>query len=439
MSDLALLIDGLVDDRLPARQLEQLAGDPRVCDEALAQLAVALRIRARGMDATALADHVLALRQVQPATARNQGSPRARQSRPIPGPQHGRSRRMHSRRGRRTSYVAIPIGSLLIAALLLFLVMHNMQGPVEVAPVDTAQDAAKAYGHIVSGNAEVMRDDQRLSAVAAFALRAGDQLVASPGCTVQLPRSTVSFERVSEFQVGGHVLSRGQARFVVTPGSDVWRMHTPNARVEVLGTAFTVSTDAAVSDVTVHEGRVAMSRRDGSERRVIDAGEAHRIAQIIDDARWHFEQHADGWTGNRLERADGGHALAAVLNKDGMTWVTLDVYNEGKGRPGFDKVLVSASETKAVEFSYRLERPADFIQAQLYCPNKMDNFFWRIDDPIVGTWQTVRVSLLDLKPNEPGSNERIESGDPFNALRIYAIFTGADPGLLVDDIRFVDQ
>jgi ferric-dicitrate binding protein FerR (iron transport regulator) len=71
-------------------------------------------------------------------------------------------------------------------------------------------------------------------------------------------------------------LTAGQAQFTVDPlpPGGVFAVQTPYARVEVVGTAFSVDVVGGCSQVKVSEGRVRV--RQGERVHFLNAGESHR-------------------------------------------------------------------------------------------------------------------------------------------------------------------
>lgn len=71
-------------------------------------------------------------------------------------------------------------------------------------------------------------------------------------------------------------LTAGQAQFEVEPlpPGGIFAVQTPHARIEVVGTAFTIDVSGGCSAVSVSEGRVRV--RQGDAVRFVSAGERHR-------------------------------------------------------------------------------------------------------------------------------------------------------------------
>lgn len=160
----------------------------------------------------------------------------------------------------RTFAAGLSLGLAVAAAVALW-----MRSPVEEtrpAPVVRfeafSQDRPVRAGAFAQGETISTEAGQRL--VAGFAEGEVEVEVR--------PRSRVRFE-----QVGGEALAvavdRGEIRVVFHPqrrGSRTLAVETPFARVEVIGTSFTVRVVAGATEVTVEEGLVRVVPREGDER-----------------------------------------------------------------------------------------------------------------------------------------------------------------------------
>jgi len=244
-------------------------------------------------------------------------------------------------------------------------------------------------------------------------------------------------------------LEKGEAFFEVIPGAGRrFSVVTPDARIEVTGTQFSVKRSER-TEVLVSAGEVVLSNEKGEARlpagtgssarkgsapsrpRVVDADRAHAWRRDLDGPevsrfRYDFE---DGrlplpWTSGKVVAGP-----ARGINRSCL-----------EGGPGVDADLSRADKRAtvvhgALKFRFRYwTSDADTIWVQLFSERARDNFRFDLKGVAHGKWETVEIAIPDFYRLADGSHP--QEGDRFTWLNFSV--SGAKSPVYFDDIELVE-
>jgi hypothetical protein len=244
-------------------------------------------------------------------------------------------------------------------------------------------------------------------------------------------------------------LEKGEGFFEVVPGAGRrFSVATPDARIEVTGTQFSVKrgdrTEILVSSgevkVTNDKGEVSVPAGTGStarrgsaptKPRVVDADRANAWRREMDGpetTRFHFD-FEDGrlaplWTGGRIVAGPARGFNRSCL--EGSPGVDADLAK-------LDKRLTTVHGTLKFRFRY-WTASADMIWVQLFSERAKDNF--RFDLKSIGKekWEAVEIPIADFYRLADGSHP--QEGDRFTWMN-FAV-SGATGPVYFDDIELVE-
>ncbi|HJL18478.1 MAG TPA: FecR domain-containing protein [Sandaracinaceae bacterium LLY-WYZ-13_1] len=173
-----------------------------------------------------------------------------------------------SRAARRGPWIAVGLG-LAAAAAALAVLLRPGEPAAPVARFEVREVTSSAQRGTLEEGSVLPTGPGEVAEV-----RIGDSRVRlAPGGRLSL--ATLAPGRLDleltrgEVRVGFHPRERGREHLSVT---------TPEARVEVVGTVFTVRARGGVTEVRVSEGTVRVVPRDGGEARLVRAGGSTRVA-----------------------------------------------------------------------------------------------------------------------------------------------------------------
>ena len=328
--------------------------------------------------------------------------------------------------------------------------------PAEPAPRPTAPTRVFLAIAKLEGAFEIRRDKawEKLEKPGGWeegaSLRVGDRLgrfTLADGTRVTLRgRTELKVAAVSPAALG---LEQGEAFFDVPPAGRRFSVVTPEARVEVTGTQFSVRR-AEHTDVVVVSGEVKVSGEKGevavpagngttirksaapSKPRAVDTDGPlawRRAADPPETARFRHD-FEDGrrpapWTNGRV----------APGPSRGLNRFCLE------GAPGVDAQLTRLEGDKAtvrgvlvVRFRYFAATGTEFL-LQLKNERVGDNFRYEVKTVVHGKWEAVEAPLSDFFRLVDRSS-RLQEGDRFTWLNITV--AGADGPVWFDDIELVE-
>jgi ferric-dicitrate binding protein FerR (iron transport regulator) len=286
----------------------------------------------------------------------------------------------------------------------------------------------------------------------AFALRSTDRLARftlPDGTRATLrPRSEL---RILTTQPPSLSLERGEAFFEVIPGANkAFAVVTPDARVQVTGTQFSVKrTDH--TEIYVSSGEVRVSNDKGEV--AVPAGNATsaRKGAVPAKARPFDTDRANAWR----RELDAPETIVYRYDfEDGRLpapWSTGRLVNYGpprglnkfclQGAPGLDldylrmdKRATTYRPGMKVRFRY-WAKGIEAIWLQLSCQRTQDNFRLEVKNIVQGKWETVEMPLADFY-RLVTPNDRPVEGDRFTWFNFAVAGPGGD--LYFDDIELVE-
>jgi hypothetical protein len=286
----------------------------------------------------------------------------------------------------------------------------------------------------------------------AVALRSGDRLARftlPDGTRATLrPRTEL---RILSGTPPSLSLDRGEGFFEVIPGANrAFAVVTPDARVQVTGTQFSVRrTDH--TEIFVSAGEVRVSNERGEV--AVPAGNATSAKKgaVPTRARAFDTDRANAWR----REMDAPEAIVYRYDfEDGrlpLPWSTGRLVNYGpprglnkfclQGAPGLDldylrmdKRATTYRPGMKVRFRY-WARSIDAIWLQFSCQRTQDNFRLEVKNIVQGKWETVEMPLADFYRMVTPTDRPVD-GDRFTWFNIAASGPGGD--LYFDDIELVE-
>jgi len=260
------------------------------------------------------------------------------------------------------------------------------------------------------------------------------------------PRSEV---RLLDADPPSLALEKGEAFFEVIPGAGRrFSVVTPDARIEVTGTQFSVKRGDR-TEVLVSSGEVVLSNEKGEARlpagtgssarkgsaparpRVVDADRAHAWRRDLDGPetsrfRYDFE---DGRLPLPWKNGKVAAGPARGINRSCL-----------EGGPGVDADLSRTDKRAtvvhgALKFRFRYwTSDADTIWVQLFSERARDNFRFDLKGVARGKWEAVEVQIADFYRLADGSHP--QEGDRFTWLNFSV--SGAKSPVYFDDIELVE-
>jgi ferric-dicitrate binding protein FerR (iron transport regulator) len=241
-------------------------------------------------------------------------------------------------------------------------------------------------------------------------------------------------------------LDEGQviAQVAKQPPGDRFSVRTPNLSVEVVGTRFSVSHDAGVTEVTVEEGAVDVVFPGSSRRERLSAGEDLTASEsgvlagpVEEYWREGFEQSklAQWWSvGRRIETAEAppGNASSGCLEAaaDRDTYYNRDILvarmsNERSGLFQCDGALV-------VRFKYYAAPSCGWIGIWMQTTNG-EKYFLPVKATL-GSWQSAEVRLQQATSTSGNQEKPMPPGEVIRVLIFQAGRTNPDSAFYLDDL-----
>ncbi len=241
-------------------------------------------------------------------------------------------------------------------------------------------------------------------------------------------------------------LDEGQvvAQVAKQPPGERFSVRTPNLSVEVVGTRFSVSHDAGVSEVTVEEGAVDVVFPGSSRRERLSAGEDLTASEsgvlagpVEEYWREGFEQSklAQWWSvGRRIETSEAppgntSHGcLEAAADRD--TYYNRDIFvahmnNERSG-------LFQCDESLVVRFKYYAAPSCGWIGIWMQATNG-EKYFLPVKTTL-GSWQSAEVRLQQATSTSGNQEKPMPPGEVIRVLIFQAGRTQPDSAFYLDDL-----
>jgi hypothetical protein len=245
------------------------------------------------------------------------------------------------------------------------------------------------------------------------------------------------------------VLEKGEGFFEVVPGPGRrFSVATPDARVEVTGTQFSVKradrTEVLVSSgevtVTNDKGEVSVPAGTGTTARRGSAPTKPRVVDADHANAWRRELDGPETVRFRFDFEDG--RLAPLWNSGKIVPGPARGANRGalEGNPGVDADLTRLDRKPVVlhgtmKFRFRYwTSSADMIWVQLFSERVRDNFRFEVKSIGKEKWEAVEIPVADFYRLADGSHP--QEGDRFTWMN-FAV-AGATGPVYFDDIELVE-
>lgn len=102
----------------------------------------------------------------------------------------------------------------------------------------------------------------------------------------------------------------------------------------------------------------------------------------------------------------------------------------------FEKKELRVGNNTHIEFDYFI-KDASVLRIQMYCPKRRDNFYFDIENPVLGEWKKLSVGFSAFEDNSH-TGLVPQRGDEFSSVQIYGGKAGEDTTLIIDNFQIVE-